>query len=76
VEKLHTYSIKFSYENRNSGATHLEVKQEGSSIPVSVSKALRVFFKGLDRKQKFDAAQGITISCKREAATGEGTPEA
>jgi hypothetical protein len=49
----------------------VEVKQEGSTIPVSVSKALRAFFKGLDRKQRFDANKGLTISCSREASAGE-----
>ncbi len=68
---MHNYSVKFSYEDRANGPTHVEVKQEGSTIPVSVSKALRAFFKGLDRKQRFDANKGLTISCSREASAGE-----
>lgn len=48
-------------------------KDEGSTIPVVVGKAARAFFKGLDRKQRFDANKGLTISCTREAgAENEG----
>jgi hypothetical protein len=47
---------------------------EGSTIPVVIGKAARAFFKGLDRKQRFDANKGLTISCTREAGgENEGT---
>jgi hypothetical protein len=47
---------------------------EGSTIPVVIGKASRAFFKGLDRKQRFDANKGLTISCTREAGgENEGT---
>jgi hypothetical protein len=44
------------------------MKQEGSTIPVAISKATRTFFKSLDRKQRFDANKSLSISCIREAA--------
>ena len=78
---MHTYSVKFSYEDRANGPTHVEVKQEGSTIPVSVSKALRAFFKGLDRKQRFDMNKGLKIEALRvntdkAGSEPEGSPEA
>ena len=73
-EKLHSYSISFEYQDRQNGATKNEVKMEGSTIPVVIGKASRAFFKGLDRKQRFDANKGLTISCTREAGgENEGT---
>ncbi len=66
-EKLHSYSISFEYQDRQNGSTKNTVKMEGSTIPVVIGKAARAFFKGLDRKQRFDANKGLTISCTREA---------
>jgi hypothetical protein len=44
---------------------------EGSTIPVVIGKAARAFFKGLDRKQRFDANKGLTITCTRAASAGD-----
>jgi hypothetical protein len=76
-ETLHSYSISFEYQDRQNGATKNTVAMEGSTIPVVIGKAARAFFKGLDRKQRFDANKGLTISCTREAgAENEGKTEA
>jgi uncharacterized protein (DUF1684 family) len=65
---MHVYQIEFRYEDRQNGTTKNTMKQEGSTIPVAIAKATRTFFKLLDRKQRFDATKGLSISCIRDAA--------
>ena len=64
---MHSYSISFEYQDRQNGSTKNTVTMEGSTIPVVIGKASRTFFKGLDRKQRFDANKGLTITCTRAA---------
>jgi hypothetical protein len=68
---LHSYSISFEYQDRTNGSTKSTVTMEGSTIPVVIGKAARAFFKGLDRKQRFDANKGLTITCTRAASAGD-----
>ena len=68
---MHSYSISFEYQDRTNGSTKNTVTMEGSTIPVVIGKAARAFFKGLDRKQRFDANKGLTITCTRTASAGD-----
>ncbi|HXN73301.1 MAG TPA: hypothetical protein VN861_12215 [Candidatus Acidoferrales bacterium] len=68
---MHSYSISFEYQDRTNGSTKNTVTMEGSTIPVVIGKAARAFFKGLDRKQRFDANKGLTITCTRAASAGD-----
>ena len=64
---MNTYSVKIRYEDRNKGTEGTTVKIDATAIAGAIAKAAREFVKGLDRKQRFDANKGLTITCTRAA---------
>lgn len=69
---MKSFEVHFSYRDRNEQAVESTVKVEASSLPGGVARATREFFKGLDRKQRFDLNKnGVEISAKTLGATEE-----
>jgi hypothetical protein len=74
---MKTFSVRFRYQDRNTGAVESTVSVDASSLPGAVAKATREFVKSLDRKQKFDMAKsGLEITAKPGGAATEAPAEA
>lgn len=62
---MKTFEVQFRYQNRDDQSIESTVKAEASSLPGGVARATREFFKGLDRKQRFDVNKnGLEITAK------------
>lgn len=62
---MKTFEVHFRFQDRNDQAVESTVKVDASSLPGGVARATRDFFKGLDRKQRFDLNKnGLEISTK------------
>ena len=69
---MKSFEVHFSYRDRNEQTVESTVKVEASSLPGGVARAAREFFKGLDRKQRFDLNKnGVEISAKTLGALEE-----
>jgi hypothetical protein len=69
---MKTFEVQFRYQNRDDQTIESTVKVDASSLPGGVARASREFFKGLDRKQRFDVNKnGLEISAKTLGAAEE-----
>lgn len=69
---MKTFEVHFRFQDRNDQAVESTVKVDASSLPGGVARATRDFFKGLDRKQRFDLNKnGLEISTKTLGETEE-----
>jgi hypothetical protein len=70
---MKSFTIVFSYTDRNSSPIEVPVEIGASTLPVGLAKATREFWKKQDRKQRFDIlGNGLKIS----VAQGEEKTEA
>ncbi len=69
---MKSFEVHFSYRDRNEQTVESTVKVDASNLPGGVARATREFFKGLDRKQRFDLNKnGLEISAKTLGAAEE-----
>lgn len=62
---MKTFEVRLRYQDRSRGAVESTVTVDASTLPGAVAKAAREFFKGLDRKQRFDLNKnGLEITTK------------
>lgn len=62
---MKTFEVKLRYQDRSQGAVESSVTVDASTLPGAVAKAAREFFKGLDRKQRFDLNKnGLEITTR------------
>ena len=65
---MKSFSIVFSYTDRASATVEVPVEIGASTLPVGLAKATREFWKGQDRKQRFDILNnGLKISVAQGA---------
>jgi len=56
------FAIVFRFTDRDATSREFPLDAEGSSLPVAVAKAVRTFWKPLDRKARFDVLKnGLSI---------------
>jgi hypothetical protein len=71
---MKTFEVQFRYQDRDDQMVESTVKVDASSLPGGVARAAREFFKGLDRKQRFDVNKnGLEITAKT-LGTAEESP--
>ena len=69
---MKTFEVQFRYRDRNDQNVESTIKADASSLPGGVARATREFFKGLDRKQRFDVSKnGLEIAAKTLGAAEE-----
>ena len=57
------FNFVFKFTDRTTGPTEVSATTEASGLPVGLAKAGREFWKGLDRKARFDALKdGVSIA--------------
>jgi hypothetical protein len=72
---MNSYDVKLQYEDREKGTEGKTIKVDASSIAGAIAKAAREFVKGLDRKQRFDANKGLSITASRAGSADTTTTE-
>jgi hypothetical protein len=66
------FAIVFRFTDRDVTSREFPLDVEGSSLPVAVAKAVRTFWKPLDRKARFDALKnGLSIAVTPRDETNE-----
>ena len=73
---MKTFSVKFSYQDRDDATPEATLTVDATSLPGAVGKAVRVFVKGLDRKQRFDMNKNGLHITATSAGAAEGKSEA
>jgi hypothetical protein len=54
-----TYNVRLSFVDRRQGpGTGRSLSVDGSNLPIAISKAVRIFWRELGRKQRNDARRG------------------
>jgi len=62
---MKTFEVRLRFQDRGEGTVESTVTVDASTLPGAVAKATREFFKGLDRKQRFDMNKnGLEITTK------------
>ncbi len=56
------FVIAVGWSHRKWGPQRQTLRGAGSSLPLAVKRALQSWLKQLDRKDRFDAMKGITLS--------------
>jgi hypothetical protein len=71
---MKSFSIVFSYTDRNSSPVEVPVEIGASTLPVGLAKASREFWKKQDREQRFDIlSNGLKISVAQGEEKAETT---
>lgn len=66
------YNVRITFQDRREGpGTGRSIAVEASSVPRAVSKAVREFWVGLNRKQRFDAANTLKFEMQRTTINPE-----
>lgn len=62
---MKTFEVRLRYQDRSQGTVESTATVDASTLPGAVAKAVREFFKGLDRKQRFDLNKnGLELTTK------------
>ncbi|HEV2521535.1 MAG TPA: hypothetical protein VGT24_04065 [Candidatus Acidoferrales bacterium] len=73
---MKSFEVQMRFRDRTDATVESTVHAEASSLPGAVGKAVREFFKGLDRKQRFDMNKsGLEITAKPAAAASGAASE-
>lgn len=69
----HSYMVSCKFTDRNLGpGTGRTIRIDAaSSITAAIGKASREFWKGLTRKERFDAAKSLRIEAVRSATAAD-----
>lgn len=71
----HEYAVQFRYDHRKLGSEGRTIRVQGTSQAAAIGKATRQFWKGLSRKERFDAGKELRITCRRVEPLTDAPPE-
>ena len=73
---MKTFSVRCTFEDRKLGpGVGCTIKVEASSVTVAISKGVREFWQGLNRRERFDAMKSMKIEARRTRQRQEAPPE-
>lgn len=67
---MKAFEVRLSFRDRDEKTVESTVKVDASNLPGAIARAAREFFKGLDRKQRFDMNKnGLEITGRSGGAS-------